>query len=315
MLVYDKAYMDIRNKYLIPLTKYTIPYNKLRKENIKEIICSKFTSVDALEGKGYIFHFDNDVLLKALLGDIQMLYIRQIIQGIDVEQCSKVKISANWDIVTNYYYAFFNASLLLRLCFRGNIFLDKVLKKKLEDLVSQVIGYPIIMDSNQFYEVYEDNGEYVLKLSKGDADTHEIVWKKTDSLLDEMLLLTREKSEENLIISSLKKINYKLTNTYPSKFRNKINYQPVYGLNFLDNKLYSINKSINWAEQIISFDDMVDDNQVACIMYSYTKYLETLNENLISEYYEIRGNQDGIMKKINEGRTNKINYNRTIYNI
>jgi len=39
------------------------------------------------------------------------------------------------------------------------------------------------------------------------------------------------------------------------------------------------------------------------------KYIEIMCEKLISEYYNIRGNESGILRKINEGREEKITFN------
>ena len=70
MLIYDKAYMELKNKYLIPITKYSVPYTHLRNTNIKKIILNKSTAVDMPRDNEYVFHFDENNLLKGLLGDI-----------------------------------------------------------------------------------------------------------------------------------------------------------------------------------------------------------------------------------------------------
>ena len=136
--------------------------------------------------------------------------------------------------------------------------------------------------------------------------THEIVWKKMDSLIDDLRLLTRKGSDEALLLTSIKNINNKLVNTYPSKLRNRVNYQPLYGLQFVDKKLFPINENISWVNQLLHFENTDDDNQIACYMYAYTKYIEHFSMNLISEYYTIRGNENGILRKINENRIEKI---------
>ena len=178
MIVYDDAYRQIRLKYLLPISKYTVNYSSLKTTNIKKLL-TKFTSVEK-DNNGYVFYFDDDILLKALLGDIELFYIKTIIHKQDVYECDSIDLSANWNIVTHYYYSFFCASLMLRLCFRGNIFLDEKAKRELEILIKAVLYTTNVqIDSNQFYYVEKLDGRYILRLQKSEANTHEVVWKKT----------------------------------------------------------------------------------------------------------------------------------------
>lgn len=300
MLIYDSAYMKLKAKYLVPITSYSVPYRQLQNTNIKKIILNKSKSIDVLNQNQYVFHFDKEYILKGILGDIQLFYIRQILQKRDAELCEDLNISANWNIVSNYYNAFFSASLMLRLCYRGNIFLDNILKKDLERLISNVTGNVINLNSKQFYEINEENEELVLKISPVSEGTHELVWHKMDELIGEMLLLTRKKSDEEFVLESIKKINDGLKNTYPSQLRNRVNYQPLYGLKCVDKKLFSINTNISWIKQLLSFSRTDDDNQISCYMYAYTKYIEYFCKNFIAEYYAIRGRENGIIKHLNQ---------------
>lgn len=313
MLVYDKAYMDLRSKYLVPLAKYSVSYSHLRNTNIKRTIVEKTTSVDVISDREYIFHFDEDYLLKALLGDVELFYIRKIIQNDDTICGTGVGVSANWNIVTHYYNAFFASSLMLRLCHRGNIYLDNDLKRNLEKMISMVTGTVIKLDSNQYYEVYERQGQYVLKLTKAEDNTHELVWRKLDSLIDDMLLLARKKSDEYLILSAIRQINRYLGNTFPSQLRNRVNYQTIYGLNCIDKKIFPINPNIAWVDYLLDCNMTDNDNQIACYMYAYTKYIEYFCSNFIAEYYEIRGNENGILKKINSSRLTKMRMEKQRY--
>lgn len=310
MLIFDKAYYEFRNKYIVPLSQYSVQYRSMKNVNIKQILFTKFTSVDEVSKSEFVFHFDKDTLLKGLLGDIQLFYLRQLIQYQDAKLCMSPMISANWNIVSNYYYSFFCGSLLLRLCFRGNIFIDSENKRKLEVLVSNTLGHAISLDSNQFFEIIvNSNNELALKLSKAIANTHELVWKKLDEVLDEMLLLSRNNSDEMLLLKSIKKVNTKLGNTYPSKLRNRVNYQPIYGMDYLDKKLYPImdKQGDSWLSYLLDYGDTkFDDNQIACAMVAYTKYIENMCNNFIAEYFELRGNANGVLKQFNKNRENKI---------
>lgn len=307
MLIYDKAYMDIRNKYIVPLTHYSVSYTQLKNCNIKSIILSKSKGINIGRKNEYIFHFEESDILKGLLGDIGMFYVRYLIHNNDTKLISESSVSSNWNIVSHYYNAFFVASLLLRLSYRGNIFLDNDLKKNIEKLISSVTDNAVSIDSKQFYEVLEENNEYVLKLRPmNSVGTHELVWKEMDILIDELKMLTRKNSDEDLLLTSIKCVNDIFVNTYPSKLRNRVNYQPIYGLQYIDRKLYPINENISWINQLLHYSKTDDDNQIACYMYAYTKYIEQFANNLVSEYYMIKGNENGILQRVNKYRSDKI---------
>ena len=195
---------------------------------------------------------------------------------------------------------------MLRLCHRGNVFLDAELKTSLEQLVSNVTNTLVKLESNQFYEVEKVDEKYVLRLTRATDATHELVWRKMDSLLDEMTILSRSKSDEKTILSAIKHINSSLKSTFPSQLRNRVNYQTVYGLEHVDRKLYQLNESIDWIKCLLGFSGTTNDNQIACYMYAYTKYMEYFCSNFIAEYYDIRGKENGILKAINANQNHKI---------
>ena len=144
------------------------------------------------------------------------------------------------------------------------------------------------------------------------ANTHEIVWKKMDELINEFLLLSNHSSDEQTILKSIKNINNKLSSTYPSQLRNRVNYQPLYGIEYIEKRLFPMNSNVSWVKELISFDwsEVKDnDNRIADVCLAYGKYIEIMCEKLISEYYNIRGNESGILRKINEGREEKITFN------
>ena len=73
-----------------------------------------------------------------------------------------------------------------------------------------------------------------------------------------------------------------------------------------------MNSNVSWVKELISFDwsEVKDnDNRIADVCLAYGKYIEIMCEKLISEYYNIRGNESGILRKINEGREEKITFN------
>lgn len=119
MLILDKGYLETRNKYIHPLSQYYIQYRQLKNYNIKNILLNNIQNVQKNPAKEYIIDIDEEILFKALLGDVFLFYIKSIVQKNDFEIIrDNVEISPNWNIVTNYYKSFYNASLLLRICFR-----------------------------------------------------------------------------------------------------------------------------------------------------------------------------------------------------
>lgn len=313
MLILDKGYFETRNKFVKPLSDYVVPYRHLRNANIKNVLLTKTKNVERCEDKGYKFYFNESDLLKGLLGDILLFYIRSILQKNDFDQVTKNSdFSANWNIVTNYYLAFFNASLLLRLCHRGNIFFDKQSKKNLEYIISTMIGEIIEIDSNQFFAIERINDEYVLILSRSEANTHEVVWKKVHGLLNEILLLSNLESEERAFLLSCQCINQKLTDTFPSQLRNRVNYQPVYGIEFLEKNLFSIKQNENWVKEIIGFDINEvknNDKRLVNVFSAYTTYIEKLSYRLIQDYFQMKGNGDYILSQVNKCREKRIEIN------
>lgn len=85
-----------------------------------------------------------------------------------------------------------------------------------------------------------------------------------------------------LVLSAQTNADISFVNTYPSKLRNRVNYQPIYGLQYIDRKLYPINENISWINQLLHYSKTDDDNQIACYMYAYTKYIEQFANNLVS---------------------------------
>lgn len=310
MLLLDNGYMEIRNKYIRTLSNHTLSYSHIRKNNVKELLLTKTQNISIINNKEYLFTFNENDLIKALLGDIFMFYIKSVLQKNDFEQIkTNSKISANWNIVTNYYKSFYNACLLLRLCYRGNIFFDSNYKKKLERIVTIHIGEIIELDSNMFYYIENTDGVLKLRLTKSENNTHEVVWRKVNDILEEMLPLSNPKSEEKVFILSCIEINSKLKNTFPSKMRNAINYQPVYGLDAIEKKLYPITQNGNWIKEIMSFDVkeiMGNINRTVNVYSAYTIYIEKLSYRLMQDYFEMNGKGDFILAKINKLRQDKI---------
>ena len=312
MLIFDRSFNKLRTKYIVPLSQYSVQYRHLNSCNIKAMIYKKLISAEQAQNGDFILTFDNEYLMKGLLGDIELFFIRTIQQREDAKLVGGLnnKITSNWNIVSNYYYGFFLASLLLRICFRGNIFFDKSVKRSLENIISTIIGERISVDSNCIYYIEKSDSDYILRLTKAADNTHELVWKEMDKLLGEKIQFSEPTSDEYTILKSMKSINNTLSSTYPSQLRNRVNYQPLYGIKYINGELYhqDLFSYGSWIKEILMFEGgkEYDDNKISNMFVAYVNYLERLVFKLLDEYYSIRGNQNGILKEINKKRTEKI---------
>lgn len=312
MLIFDRSFNKLRTKYIVPLSQYSVQYRHLNSCNIKAMIYKKLISAEQAQNGDFILTFDNEYLMKGLMGDIELFFIRTIQQREDAKLVGGLnnKITSNWNIVSNYYYGFFLASLLLRICFRGNIFFDKSVKRSLENIISTIIGERISVDSNCIYYIEKSDSDYILRLTKAADNTHELVWKEMDKLLGEMIQFSEPTSDEYTILKSMKSINNTLSSTYPSQLRNRVNYQPLYGIKYINGELYhqDLFSYGSWIKEILMFEGgkEYDDNKISNMFVAYVNYLERLVFKLLDEYYSIRGNQNGILKEINKKRTEKI---------
>ena len=300
MLVYDIAYERIKKQYLIPLLNYNVNYNSLGKTSIKDVLVSVH-SVTIDVDNSYIMRFDKEELLRAIVGEILRFTLRQLIQEYDVRNCESTSISSNWNIVTHYYNAFFRASLLLRLCHRGNLYFDVSYKRNLEKLISACLGVQISFQNNMYYEIVylESSDEFVLKLVSANAKTHELLWKETSELIDDILLLASDRSDEKTILKMISRINSDFGCNYPSVLRNAVNYQPAYGLAYIRNQLHPIiGNNVDWTKRLINYGSRVSTEKIdeyAYYMMAYSEYIGWFCKNLLVEYYSMLGRQNGVL--------------------
>lgn len=305
MRIFENAFEDYRTRFIVPMKDYGVQYNHLRVQNIKRALCDgKMTGVST-DNNDYLFYFDKDTILKALVGEIELFYIRAIMQKEDAKviSASHREISDNWIIVTSYYYTFFLSSFLLRLCYRGNIYFDNESKNKLSKLVSTIIGDVIVLPNNCIFQIEQKDSQYVCRLSSsGNNGTHEIVWKEVNKLLEDMYRKSLNPSDERTVLRCVLDINKLFGCTYPSELRNKINYRAIYGFEFLESNFHGISTANdnNWLNFILEFDSFANknDDKMIKLLSSYCRYLETLAFNLWHSYILVYGRGNGILHRI-----------------
>lgn len=313
MLVFGKGYNGIKKKYIIPLSKHRVIYRSISSNSIKNEIGSGNNIGFRMNGNEYIFIYSEDILI-IQLADSWKSYIRAILQYDAARKIDMMTpdICPNWDIVSDYYYAFYCACTILRFCLRGTTFIDSTTVKKINGIITEVMGCPTnLPNCNNFdYRLRKcDEGVnlYELVVKKSNGQTHETVWNSIKELLIEMREESPRDSDEYTTLSSLLKILNTLDATFPSKLRNEVNYQLKYGVLALEKKIYPsracVGKKKNWLEPILSYDgkDQTLEKRIE-LFRSYTEYLHTLMLNLVYEYDSIQGST-GITKALNKHRT------------
>lgn len=312
MLIFGKGYNSIKKKYIIPLSKHRVIYRSISTNSIKNEIGSGKNIGFKVYGNEYIFLYSEDILT-VQLADSWKSYIRAMIQYDAAKKIDMMtpEICPNWDIVSNYYYAFFCACTILRFCMRGTTFIDSATVKKINGIITEVLGSPTNLPNGNIFdyqlrECDEGVNLYELVVKKSNGQTHETVWKSIRELLIEMHNESPHDSDEYTTLSSLLKTLNALDATFPSKLRNEVNYQLKYGVLALEKKIHPPRacegKKKNWLEPILLYDgeDQTLKKRIE-LFRSYTEYLHTLMLNLVYEYDSIQGGT-GITKALNKYR-------------
>lgn len=315
MLVFNERFNVLVSRYIAPTIEYSTSYTKLKKSALQELIAGKKVKNIAVDPSGKItFSFLKDDLLNALVNDIELFMIRVLLQQRAVARLHEPSAdpSVNWNVVTDYYYSFFLAGLLLRLCYRGTFYFDDSTKNNLIKLIKGFTGQEVKLGSNYSFAICvdEENSEYSLTLATNGHHTHEIVWEQVALLLSHIKSLSTTNSDEYTILSRLDEIAQKQGATFPAQLRNALNYRPYYGVKEVERSYFVPNPTEfedRWLDPIITFTHKVDDEQQKINLFAaYTKYLQLLSFNLLHEYFERRGRGNGILSAINKNRANKI---------
>ena len=319
MLIFDNAYNSLKQKYIVPLSQQQIRYTALRKNNIKTILCNaEFNSVArGTRDEELVFSFTSERIMAAILGDIWLCYIRSELQCDAAKQIYSLQpdFCPNWSIVSDYYGSFYDASTLLRITMRGNIFIDNQTMRILKNATKTILGVETKIDSNCFYYIEKDVSaidRYDLHLYPSKRQTHETVWVETGKLIRDLKKESIPKSDEKTALDCIISCLDSLGDTFPSQLRNAVNYQLPYGLNAIEKKILPANAfsiSDKWLDPVLtsSIKKTCTERLKIEVFKSYTLYIHMLVYNLISEYIDMRGgNGFGILSSINKHRIEKI---------
>jgi len=324
MYIFDNSFMHVKNEYIVPLSKYSITYPQLGKKNIKETLASTkaltstIKNIRIIGNKNYSISFDEDIILPALLGDINLCMIRATLQWDATKKICSLQPSCcpNWSIVSDYYYAYYIACTLLRLNFRGTLFFDTATRKTMDYIFSEFVGESVAVGSTCNFTIAKNetyDSECTMNLICNSKGTHEIVWDEVAKLISELLKHATKNTDEYTCLTCINHINQKFGNAFPSQLRNRVNYQLKYGLIAVDKKIFSGKAgetSLEWIMPIIGYTDNQEasDQNIIKLFSSYCQYLHILTFKLIEEYYDLRGRKDGVWSAINKNRFDKIDF-------
>ena len=286
--IFEIGYEELRKKYVRYLAEYIIPYKKISYHGIK-ILLSKSTilSVDD-NNKAYKLYYSQDDLMKSLASDMLKFRMKSLVHHKDYLLINGMhELSSNWDIVTNYYSAFSYASLLMRLLHRGTIFLDPNTKSIVDRNISNALGEIIQIESNCTFLVnYNDS---YIELKKSDGNVHEVVWRETNKILQEMLQFSRSKSLERTVLTQLLDINSTHGVTYPSKIRNMVNYQPELIIQYLEKGFHKVPPLKDPIQNLLEYaskDSEMLDTKI--YLYSiYQKYIKMLADRFFKDFLDM----------------------------
>ena len=98
---------------------------------------------------------------------------------------------------------------------------------------------------------------FVLELNEASGQTHETVWKETESVLREMKKHSLSRSDEDVVLTNILEMLQSLKSTFPSHLRNAVNYQLPYGMDAIEHKIYpayTVTKTNKWLDPLFTFD-------------------------------------------------------------
>lgn len=300
--IYDQAYFGYRNRFVRYIAEQKIDKRRIGNYGIKKLLIgNSVKNIEVDNSNNYVFTFNREDLLSALKAEILMFYTKSVLQYNDYLLTNRNhQISANWDLVTGYYSAYADASLLLRLVGKGNIYFDSEYQTKLYSYIARFIGDKIgDVYQNSFFTVDLNNG--TITISKSTAQVHQAVWREISQLLHDMLLLSRQKSDEFTILQCCSEINKALTDTFPSQIRNAINYRSEYSVRYLRKQFIKQYRPKDFIRVIWSFDGKsspVNINEKVSVYLAYTAYLHDMTFKYMQEFFEIGGESDFISDKI-----------------
>lgn len=295
-VVFDKGYEELRKLYVQYLAEYPISFLKLKYHGIKNLLLKAILlRAETITG-GYRLFYDKKDLIRSLVGDMLSLRLKSMVHRVDSIIISSVPdVSANWDIVTNYYAFFFSALFLLRMMHRGTVFLDSSEKHEVEKTISNSLGSMVAVESNLSFKIDLKN-EYI-ELKKTEGNVHESVWQEVGKLIEEMIPLSNPRSKERTLLTLLFMINKKKRPTYPSQLRNLVNYRTESVIDYLNNGFHKASFISDYIQYIEKYNYEEDEplDKTINIYLAYRHYIIDLGDSYFNDYMEMLGSKRFLM--------------------
>ncbi|MCP9237968.1 hypothetical protein [Lewinella sp. JB7] len=291
-----ERYISFRNSTLPDLYPHKIKEDKLDYNNIRFLVENHTIGGDTPAIQTYEFNVDSDKLFKALAGEIEVFFLKQHLQKVNLANSNNV--DKTWLFVTNYYYAFYSATLLLRMKRTGFIFLSRSEANNLQNILTAVTGSLVQMPEGGYLftseEVSSNQSKVILK--KDNGNTHSKTWIMFHDFLKEYLALSDAQNDE---YTALKKIDHIFSiyqQTFLSTRRNALNYQGIQAAKSIKSDLFGNTKYCNEEfgqlfKDLMSLQITSNKKYVDEAAYFLAPIFAELSRNLYLDYREISGSK------------------------
>lgn len=287
MELYNTNFLNLRNKYIIPKVHYGIKRNKYKYWNLKDILSNNIISLKKLAGKSFEIELSKEDYYKAIHCEIELFMNKSTIQHKDL--LKQTDVSKTWSFVTLYYLSFFSITLLFRFIDRGFLFFSREQLKKISDfslaVYSEVIEFPT---GNYYFNLKEINelGNAVITLTYKGDNVHKTSWIYFEEVINEFC--SNSKDHELLIYNYLLNFFKKNNFEFPSRLRNKLNYNGESSILDIDDilnesKILEVNSKFLRSLSSINQDDKTENNLISQISH-FCSYFFELNNKLYEQY-------------------------------
>lgn len=269
---------------------YSSASHKKYKKNLKAGLLTLPLSIDnsSANEKKLFFSFtescQGDLIKTIFFNDVELFYNKAIIQYGDylnyIKQSARLSSSNTWKYVTLYYLLFFLVTTLSRYLKNGFIYFNS------EDI--KIINNNSTENQSSLekgtYEFSYENNKIIIK--KSSLSVHEITWINfTQKILPEFkkeIQSYKNKEEQDLIdlfISQFKNLG----KTFPSSYRNEINYQGVRSSDELNKKIVPIIHEHLKNFYYINNDNKNKEVKKSQVSYYLTIYLFNLVQLIVND--------------------------------
>ncbi|MPY24297.1 hypothetical protein [Shewanella sp. YLB-07] len=261
--------------------------------------------------------FQQTEILHASLANDSNRFAQAAIESMwSVGKVNKLPKSTGWAAVQMYYSAFFAAHALLRVYGRACSQLEGDHVDKVFQIASatQLDGGVSSIENGFYFSSISNNEITFSKLKDSHADTWSSFSKLLTWLIDNISNTTglgKQKSEALTLISNIKaalNMSGATKGNWPSRIRNKINYQHTHGVWYpYKGALHDhdmVLRNTEWLKDPTSFDLGSSNNDIS-ILYNVSNAILSLMYHLMKYGYERSGKvslplSNGLFRLINQ---------------